>query len=308
LHDAAYSNSVESIRLLIQAGAHVDARANSGATPLCFASQEDAEQAVQLLLEQGANMTARCAGNGDTAHQQSRFSGYTPLHYCSHYNARRAAKVLLSHPTARRALEIADLCDRLPIHVAVARGSADVLRELLHAGARVETRWAAQQQAEQEQSRSRQAANTRRIPPSPEQPRTPRRRETSGAGNVTPVSSPVLRSMIPSQPVTSTKPWNCLTQQSIDGCRRLISEAESNWSPCRHSLFTPTDRQAVRTVLMLGKRLDQEGIFPDMWLEVLSFCGRGWFEPEDPDCMEEVEENEDMNSQPQPDHLILPSF
>uniref|UniRef100_A0A7S3L002 Uncharacterized protein n=1 Tax=Amphora coffeiformis TaxID=265554 RepID=A0A7S3L002_9STRA len=307
LHDAAYSNSVESIGLLIRAGAHVDARANSGATPLCFAAQEDADRAVQLLLEQGANLTIRCAGTGDTALQQqhSRFSGYTPLHYCAHYNARRAAMVLLRHATARRALEIPDLSDRLPIHVAVARGSAAVLRELLHAGARVETRWAAQQQAQHRQSQEAQQA--RRRPPSPEQPSTPRR-SASDAINVTPVSSPVLRSMIPSQPVTSAKPWNCLTQQSIDECRHLISEAESHWSPERHSLFTPADRQGVRTVLLVGQRLEQQGVFPEVWLEVLSFCGRGWFDRE-LEPMEDVQtEDLEYHTDTQHPHLSLPTF
>jgi len=238
--------------------------------------------------------------------QHSRFSGYTPLHYCAHYNARGAAMVLLRHATARRALEIPDLSDRLPIHVAVARGSAAVLRELLHAGARVETRWAAQQQAQHRQSQEAQRA--RRRPPSPEQPSTPRR-SASDATGVTPVSSPVLRSMIPSQPVTSTKPWNCLTQQSIDECRHLISEAESHWSSERHSLFTPADRQGVRTVLLVGQRLEQHGIFPEVWFEVLSFCGRGWFDQEQ-EAMEyiptdDLEYHTDNNDHP---HLSLPTF
>ena len=315
LHDAAYSNSVESIGLLIGAGAAVDARANSGATPLCFAAQEDASQAVALLLERGAILTARCAGSGDAqTQQQSRFSGYTPLHYCAHYNAQNAAQVLLRAPTARRALEISDLSDRLPIHVAVARGSSAVLRELLHAGARVETRWAAQQQAQHLQSQQqRQAAQVHspsRRPPVPEQPRTPRNQGTTNhTGNVTPVSSPILRSMIPSQPVTSAKPWNCLTQQRIDECRDLISQAESNWCPARHALFTPADRIAVRTVLLLGQRLEQQGIFPEVWHEVLSFCGRGWFDPEEEEEDHAMEDDDnDFVSERQPDHLSLPTF
>jgi hypothetical protein len=310
LHDAAYSNSVESIDLLLRAGAHVDARANSGATPLCFAAQEDASQAVATLLKQGADLTIRCAGaEGQAAGAHSRFSGYTPLHYCAHYNAHEAARVLLGHPTARRALEISDLQDRLPIHVAVARGSADVLRELLRAGARVETRLVDMPAA----------PPTRRAPPSPEQPSTPRRRSDSNAsGSLTPVSSPVLRSMIPSQPVTSTKPWNCLTQRSIDECRDLISQAESCWSKERHPLFTPADRQAVRTVLLLGQRLEQTaGLFPEVWHEVLPFCGRGWFDPEDTTTTEtmvcEAEEEETGYHPHHPqhhhhDHLSLPTF
>jgi len=362
LHDAAYSNSKETIELLLNAGANVDARANSGATPLCFAAQEDASAAAALLLRRGADLATRCAGGpvrDDGTVQpggpHSRFSGYTPLHYCAHYNADKAAKVLLRHPTAKAAMEIPDLSERLPIHVAVARGSSDVLRELLHAGARVDTRSSMdststssssptaaaaaaaaasaatvsiassdggprigrrfnsiRQQLQQQQQNAVAAAlavsapstptnANRRGPPHPER-RTPRSRSGSRAGggggggagagssnasiasstgSTTPVSSPVLRSMIPAQPVSSSKPWNCLTQRSIDECRQLISESERSWAPGRHSLFTPADRAAVVELLKVGKRLEMQGSglrVKELWPHVLSFCGRGWFE------------------------------
>ena len=319
LHDAAYSDSSESIALLINKGAHVDARANSGATPLCFAAQEDAAKAAQLLLERGADLTARCAGapqedgpnpnNGGappTNHPHSRFSGYTPLHYCAHYNANCAAKVLLKHHAAKAAMETSDLSCRLPIHVAVARGSSDVLKELLHAGARVDIRPGGSPrspmsgaaffnaiaepqppaQAAPTQAAPAQAApppaRTARRPPSPEEPSTPNRARARSSSNSSPVTSPVLRSMIPSQPITSSKPWNCLSQKAIDECKELISKAELSWSPDRHLLFTPQDRKAVMELLRVGKRLEQNdaGIFVDLWPLVLSFCGRGWFEVE----------------------------
>ena len=71
----------------------------------------------------------------------------------------------------------------------------------------------------------------------------------------TPVSSPVLRAMIPRTPVTSSKKWNCLTQRAIDDCKNLINQADMNWTPERHSLFSPTDRNAIVEVLRVGKRL-----------------------------------------------------
>ena len=287
LHDAAYSNSSESIILLVQSGAQVDARANSGATPLCFAAQEDAADAARLLLERGADLSARCAGgpNRDEStmltptHPHSRFSGYTPLHYCAHYNAHGAAQVLLKHPSSKIAMETADLSERLPIHVAVARGSSDVLRELLHAGARIDI---SAPQSTNDNATPQHfilpvTPRTPRRPPMPEdRPPSPARASSPG----TPVSSPVLRSMIPTQPVTSSKPWNCLSQQAIDECRELIGKAEQSWAPDRHLLFTPQDRKCVMELLRVGKRLEQQGtgIFVDLWPLVLSFCGRGWFE------------------------------
>jgi len=116
LHDAAYSNSSACIALLSAKGARIDAKANSGATPLCFAAQEDAFEAAQFLLERGADLSSRCAGppleDGAQYHFQlpnhphSRFSGYTPLHYCAHYNAQRASQILLSYPQAKIAMEV----------------------------------------------------------------------------------------------------------------------------------------------------------------------------------------------------------
>ena len=293
LHDAAYSNSFDSVKLLLEAGAEVDLRANSGATPLCFAAQEDAAEAVKLLLDSGADLTARCAGARNdlvaagphAGDHPGRFSGYTPLHYCAHYNAHHAAKVLLAHPAARAAMEIPDLSERLPIHVAVARASSDVLRELLHAGVRIETALAHARSPQPPQAVRSAVAALPPPPPPPVAPLSPPRAAVAPpTGAASPVSSPALRSLIPARPVNSTKPWNCLTQRSIDECRELISLAEQNWAPARHALFTPADRRAVMELLRVGKRLEQmgTGIFTDLWPQVLSFCGRGWFEtPED---------------------------
>jgi ankyrin repeat protein len=353
LHDAAYSNGREAIALLIDAGAIVDARASSGATPLCFAAQEDAAEAAELLLIRGADLGTRCAADPTPDNNnrpselstrpqpsQTRFSGYTPLHYCAHYNASRAAKFLLQHHSAAAAMEIRDLNDRLPIHVAVARGSSNVLRELLKAGARVETRALDRHHSSSSASPTRRSHRRRqnnaaaRSAPStprrnnndaspeptetlsrPETPSTPqrnhRRGRSSSVSTAAPVSSPLLRSMIPSQPVQSSKPWNCLTQRSIDDCRQLISEVEQNWTPDRHSLFTPADRRAVAELLRVGKRLEAEGSlsFIDLWPEVLSFCGRGWFEVDqddteatDIDCLDEAAINGSN------ENLSLPTF
>ena len=361
LHDAAYSNGHEVIALLIDAGALVDARASSGATPLCFAAQEDAAEAAGLLLRSGADLCIRCApepvstqdvnANETPARPstQTRFSGYTPLHYCAHYNASKAAKVLLQHPSAVFAMEIRDFNDRLPIHVAVARGSSDVLRELLKAGARVETRSLNRHHScfsasptrrsnRRTQSSSRSAVVSDGVRSAPSTPmrlnnngsaeatesltspnspvassRNQSRGRTHSTASSTSVSSPILRSMIPSQPVQSSKPWNCLTQRSIDECRQLISEVEQNWTPDRHSLFTPADRRAVAELLRVGKRLEAEGslLFIDLWPEVLSFCGRGWFEMEGHDDTEATDMDflDDTTGTESSDHdLSLPTF
>ena len=304
LHDAAYSDASNAVARLIEAGASVDARSHSGATPLCFAAQEDAPNATRMLLKAGADPSMRCLGNSpgifirannaDNNQFHSRFSGYTPLHYCAHYNAAQAARVLLYETRPQRnlsavnLLEIPDLNEKLPIHVAVARGSSLVLRELLHGGARVET---PSHQPPASPIARAVGAHLSTLTAQSAPMATPRHDAANDEATnivlstspivVTPVSSPILRAMIPSQPISSTKPWNCLSQTSIDACKHLITEVEMNWTPERHSLFAPADRFAILEVLRVGKRLEQagRGIFLDLWPHVLSFCGRGWFEP-----------------------------
>lgn len=336
LHDAAYSDADGAVRLLVAAGARIDVRSRSGATPLCFAAQEDAPNAARALLRAGADPAVRCCGSGVTGgiEYRGRFSGYTPLHYCAHYDSGRAARVLLYESTGGNGsgdnaspclhnhndchqhcgntrsssylLEIPDLNDKLPIHVAVARGSSQVLRELLHGGARVETMATVPQSlsssprgvsevvgrgiSNDTAGVTAEMATTSMVASAPMA--IPRRSDETSTGDgvsmapppllvtATPVSSPVLRAMIPSQPITSSKPWNCLSQKSINACRHLMEEVEMNWTPERHVLFVPADRAAVVEVLRVGKRMEQvgRGIFSDLWPRVLSFCGRGWFE------------------------------
>jgi hypothetical protein len=106
-------------------------------------------------------------------------------------------------------------------------------------------------------------------------------RQSQLSAESAPVSSPVLKAMIPSRPVHSSKPWNCLTQQAIDECKYLLSAAEGHWSPLTHKVFSPNDRRAIFELLKVGKRMEQRnrGYFLELWPEVLSYCGRGWFDP-----------------------------
>ena len=222
---------------------------------------------------------------------------YTPLHYSSHYNAHRAARILLEHE--RRVsngspsilLRMPDFNEKLPIHVAVQRSSSDVLRELLHGGAVIDTRGESANIAVAPPQRIL-AAGPPSSPSSPPRlpgamsssPSTPASAPSpSEVAVVTPVSSPLLRSMLPPRPVQSSKPWNCVTQESINQCLALIQEAEGNWCPERHALFHPNDRKAIVEILRVGRRLEQmgEGIYVyDIFRSILQFVGRGWFEQE----------------------------
>jgi len=293
LHDAAYSDSADSVKLLISAGADVNAKANSGATPLCFAAQEDAPNAIRLLLHAGADAAARCCEQNDNYndHHSSRFSGYTPLHYCAHYNAHQAAHVLLEMENQKekstKLQEIPDLNEKLSIHIAVCRGSSAVLKELLHSGARLDTTndlnmtlSPVQSSAHHQEADDLEEMEDYYL--TEHENSDAQIVSISAPTIVTPISSPVLQSMIPPEPIASSKPWNCLSQRSIDECNILLRDAELNWTPERHAIFHPRDRFAVLELLRVGKRLEQmnTGIFLELWPLVLSFCGRGWFQPE----------------------------
>lgn len=210
-------------------------------------------------------------------------------------------------------MEMEDFSGRRPIHVAVARGSSDVLRELLYAGTKVETvKFAGSSLGQSASSapprlesplvlissypqalglRSNGEVHpqgrimavapaftasesiSRQMPMTSQQSQIP--------AEVTPVSSPVLKALIPPHPVHSSKPWNCLTQQAIDECKYLLNAVESHWSPRTHKVFSPIDRRGIIELLKVGKRFEQmdTGIFLELWPHILSFCGRGWFEP-----------------------------
>ena len=203
-----------------------------------------------------------------------------------------------------------DFNEKLPIHVAVQRSSSDVLRELLHAGAVIDTRGESDNVAVAPPQRIL-AAGPPSSPSSPPRlpgalsgsPSTPATAPSpSEVAVVTPVSSPVLRSMLPARPVQSSKPWNCVTQESINQCRALIREAEGNWCPERHALFHPNDRKAIVEVLRVGRRLEQmgEGIYVyDIFRSILDYVGRGWFEQANrvlENCCDEEEEDDDDES------------
>jgi ankyrin repeat protein len=79
LHAAAAGRSIETCRLLLAAGAEVDARQHGGFTPLHEAAQSGDAGMVELFLSAGADPTAlasdgrspaeiaRDAGHGDVA-------------------------------------------------------------------------------------------------------------------------------------------------------------------------------------------------------------------------------------------------
>jgi ankyrin repeat protein len=59
LSEAAESGHIEVVKLLLDAGAHVDARKTFGITPLLAAVRNGHSEVVSLLLDQGADPSAK---------------------------------------------------------------------------------------------------------------------------------------------------------------------------------------------------------------------------------------------------------
>ena len=132
LHWAAYWNDPDTLDLLIQAGANVNAENDYAATPLWAACANRHAGIVAQLLEVGANPNMRLR------------SGETLLTRCAHTGDPAAVRALVSHGAEIDAAEPEK--GQTALMRAVARRHPDVARILLEAGAAVDTRTAVVQQ------------------------------------------------------------------------------------------------------------------------------------------------------------------
>ena len=78
LHIMAVWGDTDSIRILVNEGAELEARGENNFTPLLFAVQQGKIEAVRLLLEFGANPYAR-ASDGDDAFSLAEILGHNNI-------------------------------------------------------------------------------------------------------------------------------------------------------------------------------------------------------------------------------------
>ena len=120
LHEASCNGRVDSARVLLDNGAHVNTKGYNDWTPLHYASNYGHPKLAQLLLEQGANSNAR------------NIEQETPLHRACDKGYLEIVQILLDHGAD---LNIRGDGSLTPYQVATQGGHHDVAQLLLEHGA-----------------------------------------------------------------------------------------------------------------------------------------------------------------------------
>ena len=164
LHWAARAANADLARLLLDAGADVDAATRIGAyTPLHLASEVGGAEVVGLLLEAGAEQTATTADVG----------GATPLHLAAGAGEADAIRLLLAHGGDADVREAR--WGQTALMYAAARGREAAVRALLEGGADPAlATWVTDITALAEWSQADRRARAARMRGQPEPPVPPR--------------------------------------------------------------------------------------------------------------------------------------
>ena len=123
LHSAAMEGHVEAVRLLITAGANIEAGTRLGHyTPLHLASRNGHAVVVEALLEAGSDVHARSSNGGVTA-----------LHLAAEYGDPETIRVLVKHGEDVNVRDAAR--EQTPLSFAAARNRVEAIRTLVELGA-----------------------------------------------------------------------------------------------------------------------------------------------------------------------------
>ncbi len=114
IHDAAVNGDLAGVQAELDKGADVNAKNNSGWTPLHIAAYVGLKEIAKLLLAKGADVYAKDS------------IGVTPLHYAAWNGRTEIAELLIA---AGADVNAKDDKDDTPLDVAAKRETADLLRK-----------------------------------------------------------------------------------------------------------------------------------------------------------------------------------
>ena len=123
LHLAAWNNSLDVARLLIDRGADIETKNSFDNTPLHLAASNNSLDVARLLIDSGADIEAQNKGEG------------TPLHLAALNNSLDVATLLIDLGAD---IEAKDKNDRTPLHLAAFNNSLDVATLLIDLGADID--------------------------------------------------------------------------------------------------------------------------------------------------------------------------
>ena len=112
---AADQDQAFAITTLVNAGAHLEARTDTGLTPLHFAAWNGSLASIRNLLTAGAFLEAKTA------------VGQTPLHLAAHWGHSEAVETLLA---AGACLKTRTLAGNTPLQLAIIRGHVKIVKTL----------------------------------------------------------------------------------------------------------------------------------------------------------------------------------
>jgi ankyrin repeat protein len=125
LHLAARCGRAETVRILLEAGADIDAHNGDGKTALYQAVNYYRAETVSILLKAGANIDARDK------------HGKTALHIAAYQDDNETVSILLE---AGANIDACDEHGNTALHIAAYQGRAAIVRILLKAGANIYAR------------------------------------------------------------------------------------------------------------------------------------------------------------------------
>ncbi|WP_257254051.1 ankyrin repeat domain-containing protein [Endozoicomonas sp. SESOKO3] len=117
---AAQENKIDCLKLLIETKADINARTEDGSTALCIAALKNSTDCVKLLINVGADLNVQMRG------------GATPLFIAARKNNTDCVKILIE---AKADLNTVLPNGATPLHVAAENGSTDCVKVLIKAGA-----------------------------------------------------------------------------------------------------------------------------------------------------------------------------